>query len=455
MICDHVIMMITFSKMSLSSSLWPQKTRFFNCGDWWITGVNYNDDGTLKVTTTDKGILQVWQEQQQQQQQQQQQPVTVTVTVTVNTLNLTHNSFGHAYVDSLFLANFSPGDSKFIVSMSETAVIIYDTVSGTTVKQLDVCSEPSPAACAWSPDLRWLAVGCSDCCIRIYQCDDGWSLHHTIDEFYSGSISVAFSPDSKWLVSASVNDGVQIWTCPAHCDNACGNDNNGNNDDDHDHDDDDDDDDDELWSCLKYLTESLSAPLHCTHVSFSHDGSLLAVKYEANTISIWNCKTWQSFELQWPNHTLLTLKFIHQHNALAAVSSAGHVKMWDTNSWKCTLDTKLIQPTQHSELHAASFSPDGSEVSLAFDEQVYVFEVPSYQHHLMRLIFPSARRDLWPKPTQHTHCQSNSDEKEEHIDSQSGTAPGPAPAADCALISSFFDSSLFDVNVLRVIGAYL
>jgi Ankyrin repeats (3 copies)/Ankyrin repeat len=90
----------------------------------------------------------------------------------------------------------------------------------------------------------------------------------------------------------------------------------------------------------------------------------------------------------------------------------------------------------------------------------------------MCVIYPSANRPLWPVPAQSdadsSDAESDSgdsesessgpadDDDDDASDSEDGIAEPELPEtqSECALITSFFQSSVFDVNVLRIIREY-
>jgi Ankyrin repeats (3 copies)/Ankyrin repeat len=69
----------------------------------------------------------------------------------------------------------------------------------------------------------------------------------------------------------------------------------------------------------------------------------------------------------------------------------------------------------------------------------------------MCVIYPSANRLLWPVPVQSDAKSGDAESREE---SDGIAEPGPVSERECALITSFFQSDLFDVNALRIIREY-
>ncbi|WP_024335512.1 nSTAND1 domain-containing NTPase [Desulfotignum balticum] len=116
----------------------------------------------------------------------------------------------HGHAKSISVITFSP-DGKLLASGANRSVIIWDTVSGKLKAELKTDSRI--AALSFSPDGQILALALNNGTIvlwnptsenqRITLKGDGWgnSLDH-----------MCFSPDSKTLASASIDDGmVRFW----------------------------------------------------------------------------------------------------------------------------------------------------------------------------------------------------------------------------------------------------
>jgi ankyrin repeat protein len=77
-------------------------------------------------------------------------------------------------------------------------------------------------------------------------------------------------------------------------------------------------------------------------------------------------------------------------------------------------------------------------------------------HRQMRVIYPSTNRQQWPVPAQ-SDAETGDAESSGPAADDDGREDGIAesePVSECALITSFFKSDLFDVNVLRIIREY-
>jgi WD40 repeat protein/serine/threonine protein kinase len=86
-------------------------------------------------------------------------------------------------------------------------IIVWDLVTGT---ETSWNAESPVESAASSRDGRWLAAGCRDRIIRVWEAANGKLVHQL--RGHTGLIQgVAFSPDGHWLASASNDQTVRVW----------------------------------------------------------------------------------------------------------------------------------------------------------------------------------------------------------------------------------------------------
>jgi Ankyrin repeats (3 copies) len=94
-------------------------------------------------------------------------------------------------------------------------------------------------------------------------------------------------------------------------------------------------------------------------------------------------------------------------------------------------------------------------------DQISPLIIAELTRRQMCVMYPSANRLLWPVPVQSDaesgDAESSGPESDADVDDAREEFDGIAdsePVSECALITSFFQSRVFDVNVLRIIKEY-
>ena len=206
---------------------------------------------------------------------------------------------------------------------------------------------------AFSPDGSQLAIGTENATVLLWYTTE--NNEPIILRKHRGrantSVSVrilAFSPNGKMLASGDTDNKVQLW------DRGTGV---------------------QLWDTgtgklLATLTGHIDG---ITALTFSPDGSTLASASADGAVLFWNTETNNPLPIRISDHphTQRGMAILKDSNTLASVAYNGIITFWDLKTQrKSNLQTKW-----HCDLSSLAFSPDGTKLAIAHQQQIHFTDV--------------------------------------------------------------------------------
>lgn len=254
-------------------------------------------------------------------------------------IDLTNWDFSHLVIQQAYLQHVALHDVNF--AQAHFAETVFTETFGNIL------------SVAFSPDGRFLAAGTISNEIRIWETGNGKQLVNC--EGHTGWIrSVAFSPDGTFLASGSQDHTVRLWDVETgHCLHIC----QGHT--------------DWVWS-----------------VAFSPDGCLLASAGNDDCINLWDAGTGQFLTtLHAHTDTVHAVAFSPDGRMLASASADQTIRLWDVRARACLRPDTVHALRSHPPLAGHTdrvrtlvFSPDEQLlISGGDDRTVRIWEVNSAQ----------------------------------------------------------------------------
>ncbi len=237
--------------------------------------------------------------------------------------------------------SFSEGSSETYTSRDTYLLQIFNATTGNPIgKQLEGHSEAAISV-AFSPDGRYLVSGSSDNTLRLWNADTGAPIGNPLKGHGGAVTALAVSPDGSRIVSGSTDRTLRLWDARRR---------------------------EPIGDSFEGHSERI------TCVAFSSDGRRIASGSDDTTVRIWDSTTGKQIGKSLTGHTdSISDLLVSPHGTrVMSISLDKTLRIWDTAT-----RTPILKPlTGHrGSIESVAISPDSSRiVSSSWDRTLRLWD---------------------------------------------------------------------------------
>ncbi len=262
-----------------------------------------------------------------------------------------NNTFGHPIAqmnlgETITTAVFSL-DGKYMVGSEYKTIYVWDIASSKEISHMS--HDDSVLSVAFSPDSNYVLSTSRDKTVRVWEVSTGKEIARVTQEYF---LSVAFNPDGKYVASAGCDEVIGV-----DCKSGSAS----------------------VWEATSgKVVARILTDNYVISVAFSPDGQYVVFGSADKTVRIWDLMAGKEIARLKHDAPVYFVRFSPNGKYMVSASDDQIIRVWEVSKWEesARLKADFIISNPEASKNLAAFSMDSHYMALVnIDKSVLVFDV--------------------------------------------------------------------------------